>query len=258
MNAELVRLRDRLDQVELDLGDLEEQVDAGELDVVTADRLRATYVAERDEITLALDSIEAVAQIVPSRRSRPRMMIGAAILGIGAVVIIVAAVVALQDRDPGGSATGGIVDDVVQQGGVDLSTVTNEELEAVVAQNPGVVGMRLALARRYFDAGDFSNALDHYMIVLEAGEHPEALANVGWMTHLSGRSDLAESFVSRALILAPDSPQAHWFMGVILYEGLGDACGSVGHFELVLGFGDLPEEVRVVSADLLDAARGAC
>jgi hypothetical protein len=258
VNAERVRLRDRLDQVELDLGDLDDQVDAGELDVVTADRLRATYVAERDEITRALDSIEAGAETVPSRRSRPRMMAGAAILAIGAVVVIVAAVVSLQDRDPGGSATGGIVDDVVEQGGVDLSTVTNEELEAVIAQNPDVVGMRLALARRYFDASDFSNALDHYMVVLEAGEHPEALANVGWMTHLSGRSDLAETFVARALVLAPKSPQVHWFMGVILYEGLGDACGAIAHFELVLSFDDLPGDVRAAAARMVGAAREAC
>ena len=258
MNAGLLRLRDRLEQIEIDLAELEEQVDAGELDEVTADRLRSTYLAERDEVQSEVDRAEQDPSSARRERPRGRVLVGAVILGVGALVIVAAAIVSLQDRDPGGSATGGIVDDVVRDGGVDLSTVTNEELEAVVAQNPGVVGMRMALARRYFDAGDFSKALEHYLIVLEVEEHPEALANVGWMTHVSGRSDLAVTFVSRSLEIAPDFPQARWFMAVIRYEGLDDACGSIGHFDRVLADDGLPDDIRPVAEQLLQEAKEAC
>lgn len=258
MNAELLRLRDRLQQIEVDLAGVDEQVDAGELDEATADRLRSTYVVERDEVQRELDQAESDPDRVRPERSRRRVVVGAVILGVGALVIVVAAVVSLQDRDPGGTATGGIVDEAVQEGGVDLSTVTNEELEAVVAENPGVVGMRMALARRYFDAGDFSNALEHYLIVLDVDEHPEALANVGWMTHVSGRSDLAVTFVARAVEIAPNFRQARLFLAVILFEGLGDACASIEHFEGVLENDDVPDDIRVVAEELLTAAREAC
>lgn len=257
MNAERLRLQDRLEQVEFDLAELDDQVDSGELDPETAERLRATYAAERDEVQRELEQVSGDHPPSPVR-SRRRMLIGTAILGIGAIVVIAAAVVSLRDRDPGGAATGGIVDEVVSDGGVDLSTVTNEELEAVVAQNPGVVGMRMALARRYFQAGDFSKALDHYLIVLEAGENPEALANVGWMTHLSGRSDLAVSFLTRALEIAPDYPQASWFLGLTLYEGRGDPCGAIEHFEDVLDAEAAPADVRAGAERLLRAAEEAC
>ena len=104
--------------------------------------------------------------------------------------------------------------------------------------------MRLALARRYMEANDFSSALDHYMIVLEGGQHPEALANVGWMTYLSGRPDVAVSFVEQALAVQPDYPLAYWYLATIRFDGLGDLPGAVEPLRALLSYDDLPADMR--------------
>ena len=44
-----------------------------------------------------------------------------------------------------------------------LANVTNEEMESVIDQNPDIYPMRMALANRYFDDLDYSQAL-HYPI----------------------------------------------------------------------------------------------
>ncbi len=45
----------------------------------------------------------------------------------------------------------------------DLDNVTNEEMEKVITDNPDIYPMRIALANRYFDEINYSNALPHYM-----------------------------------------------------------------------------------------------
>ena len=161
----------------------------------------------------------------------------------------------VDDRAPGELATGGITSDVVS-GGVDLGSVTNEEMEAVVAENPTVVGMRAALARRYFQEGDFSNALGHYLVVLEQDpSHAEALATVGWMSFLSQEPELAESYVLRSLEVAPGYPDALWFLGNIRLFGTNDAAGAVAPLEDLLEVDGLAPELRAEATSLLEQAR---
>jgi tetratricopeptide (TPR) repeat protein len=250
------RLVDQLDQVELDLVELDDQVAIGELDEVTADRLRATYLAEAGRLR---DLIEAPDTRKPAGRSRGRMIGGGLVLGLGLIVIVVAAVASLGDRTPGGNLTGGLATDVLTGGGVDLDAVTDEELEKVVADNPDIVPMRMALARRYFQAGEFAAALPHYMYILEdlGMAEPEALANVGWMTALSGRPDVALEFVEQAIEIEPEFPQAYWFLANI--EGtLDDVCGAAATLTTLLGFEDIPDDIRAEAQTLLDSSEAAC
>jgi tetratricopeptide (TPR) repeat protein len=114
--------------------------------------------------------------------------------------------------------------------------------------------MRLALARRYFEAGDFGPALDHYMTVLDQEQHPEALANVGWMTYLSDRPEVALAYVERALELEPDFAQAYWFLANIRFA-LGDAEGAVEPLERLLAYEGLPEDIRTEAEDALAGLR---
>ena len=55
---------------------------------------------------------------------------------------------------------------------VDPDTVSNEQLEAIVASNPNIIGMRMALADRYFDAEEYGSALDHYLYIAEKRAPP--------------------------------------------------------------------------------------
>jgi cytochrome c-type biogenesis protein CcmH/NrfG len=251
-------LRDQLEQVDRDLADVGAQVADRELDETTADRLRTTYLRERHELERRISEMEGRegdgAAAGPDRR---RIALGAGIIAVALTVVGVVLINTVQDRAPGDLATGGVASDVAA-GTVDLAGVTNDEMEAVVAENPDVVPMRLALAGRYFEEGDFQRALPHYMTVLEQDpDNPEALANLGWMTYLSDptRADVAATFVERALDSAPDFAQAYWFLGHIRLYGLDDAAGAIEPLERLLLFDGLPDDVREQAETALQEAR---
>lgn len=229
---------DQLEQVDRDLAELDAQLEAGELDAATAHRLRTAYEEER----AALLSAASAEPETGVGRSRGRALIGGLILGVGVVAIASFAVVSLQDDTPAGELSDGVATDVLEGG--DLSSVSNEEMEAVIADNPTIVGMRLALAGRYVDDGDHSSALGHYLIVLDQDPNqPEALAMVGWLSYLSGEIELAEPFVEKALAIQPNYPNGLWFLANIK-AAAGDDAAAVNALERLLVF-DLPAEARI-------------
>lgn len=258
MNA--ARIADQIAQVDRDLAEVDEQVEVGELDEATADRLRSAYRAEREALEKQLDDIEPVLVVSdetagPPGRSKSRSLAGAAIVGVGVVVIAVVAVLSLQERTPAGEATDGVATEVLEgAGGADLASVSLQEMEAVVAQNPDIPGMRIALADRYVAEGNYSKGLEHYMVVLDLEpDDPEALARVGWLTFLSGEPSLAAPFVERALVIQPDFPQAYWFLANIRME-VGDAVGAIDPLQRLLAY-ELPIDVRAQAEALLEEAR---
>ena len=238
---------DQIQQVDRDLAAVAAQLDDGELDAATADRLRASYEQERAALLVA-----SAAPRVEEGRSPRRVLIGAAILAVGAIAIVASGLVSLRSDTPEGSVTDGVATDVLENGGDgnDLASVTNEEMEAVVAANPTVVGMRLALAGRYVEDGDHSSALDHYLTVLDQDpDQAEALAMVGWLTFLAGEPELAEPFVAKSLVVEPDYPLALWFFGNILMV-TGDHDGATQAIERLLAY-DLTSDVRAEADALL-------
>ncbi|MEA2023368.1 MAG: hypothetical protein U9N79_03645 [Actinomycetota bacterium] len=258
MNA--ARIADQIAQVDRDLAEVDDQVDAGELDEATADRLRSAYRSERTTFEQQLDRIESVAVEDtevdrPTGHSKTRSFVGAGIIGLGIVVIAAVAVFSLQERTPAGEATDGVATEVLEGGGgADMASVSVEELEAVVAQNPDIPGMRIALADRYAEVGNYSKSLEHYMVVLNLEpENPDALARVGWLTFLSGEPTLAAPFVERALAIEPDFPQAYWFLANIRME-IDDALGAIDPLQRLLGY-ELPADVRAQAEALLEEAR---
>lgn len=236
--------------VAADLAEIEVQQATGELAEDEAARLRDAYLTEQR----ALAAAEVAAPRVEPH-SRKRRLVGAAILIAGALALTVGVVLTVQDRTPGDLITGGVADP--SNTPRDLSTVTEEELEDVVAANPEVIGMRMALAGRYFDKGEFSDALRHYMEVLAREQHPEALANVGWMTYLSDEVDTGLKFVERSLEVTPDLPQAYWYLANIRYWGMDDPAGAVAPLETLLEFDAIPDEIRALASDLLTEVRAA-
>ncbi|MDX1689853.1 MAG: cytochrome C biosynthesis protein [Acidimicrobiia bacterium] len=235
----------RRDQALADLADVERQLADGELDAETAARLAATY---RREAAAAESELAELSEGSPStrRRSPRRVLAGAVVLLGGLALAIVAVTQAVEPRPEGGFVTGG---DPGAEAGVDLTEVTNEEMEQVVAENPEIVPMRLALARRYVEAGEFSDALRHYMVVLEAGPDPEALAYVGWMTHLSGDSETGAVFLERSLAERPGYELALWFLANTRLDGLDDPAGALPLVDELAGT-DLPDDLDRAVEDL--------
>lgn len=263
------RIADQIEQVDRDLAEIDEQLEMGDLDEATAERLRSAYQTERATLEEQLAGIQTTdssseegAKIVgpPEGRSRGRAIAGTAIVGIAAVVVVVIAMFSLQEQTPAGEMTDGVATDVLEGGSVggqattDLSSVSAADMEAVVAENPEIVGMRMALAELYVEESNPSKALEHYMIVLDLEpENVDALVRIGWLTSISGDPALAEPFFVRALAIDPDYPQAYWFLASVRLE-IGDKEGAIGPLEALLTY-EIPTDIRTEAMALLEEAR---
>ena len=226
----------------------------GELDAGTAERLILRYRNEIDRLDLeenraGMQAREGVAEV-----SRSRRLVGTLLLvGIFAGVAITA-FYAIRPRD-GGFITGDV------GGPVDLSEVTNDQMEAVIAANPDVpqiAAMRLSLADRYFEEGRFSSALPHYLGALEGAldstRRARGMARVGWMSYLSGGEHIAEAYLIEALEIYPGYQEARLFLGLVRFDR-GDAAGALAQLEPLLAEEDLPDNTRQVVEETVEEAR---
>jgi len=225
--------------IEADIRDVQRQLAEGELDAATARRLIERYRQELDSMEAGTED-EVPDKALPSRSGR---RLTGTLLLIGAVIAVsVTAYLAIRPRE-GGFVTGNM------ETQVDLSEVTNDQMEAVIAANPdvpGIAAMRLSLADRYFEAGEFSNALPHYLGALDGDLDPtrrsRALARVGWMTFESGNAGIARSYLDEALATDDGYAEAHLFLGLLLLAE-EDADGALEHLEPLLDE-DLPDGTR--------------
>ena len=236
---------------ERDIEAVERQVADGELDPETAELLIRRY---RREIELV--EREATGSGEPSTTgvSRRRRTVGTLLLVAVFAGVSVTAYYAIRPRE-GGFITGDV------EGAVDLSEVTNDQMEAVIAANPDVpqiAAMRLSLADRYFDEGSFSSALPHYLGALEGTldslRRARGMARVGWMSYLSGAQDIAEAYLVEALEINPDYRETYLFLGLIrLHQG--DGSGALALLEPLLAEENLPGDTRRLVTDAVAEAR---
>ncbi len=242
------QLEERQAQAAADLADVEEQLDAGELDQATATRLRDRYQAELESLEAQVEAAPAQAPLAPGR-SRSRALVGTLLVVVATIGVVFLVAQAIDDRNPGDFVTGNIENR-------DLSDVSTAEMEQVVADFPNVVSMRLALARRYFQAQQFSQALPHYFAVLDQDPtNHEALANLGWMTYLAdpNQSVTAEAYLERSLAAAPAYGDAMFYLANVRLYGLNDPAGARELLE-ALAAEDLPKEVAAVFEEMLTEA----
>ncbi len=257
------RTREQIELIYEELDEVDQQVADGDLDADTAAEIKRRYEAELAALEASLEAAEQAGDDgavdgdgkgLAARRLNGRAIAGIALVVTAMTVVAVFAVQSINSQRITGAD--GIVGDIVRgEAQIDLENVSNEEMEAVVAANPDIVPMRLALARRYFEAGEFDKALDHYFEVLNREQHPEALANIGWMTYLSGRPDIAVSYVEAALDRQPDYLAAEWFLGNI-YVALGRNDEAVIMLTTVIASDAIPDDVRTAAVDLLEQIRG--
>lgn len=204
-----------------------------------------------------------VVVIVLWRRSAPRddrvakrLRAGPAIiLAIAFGVIAVIAGFSIQDRaGPAAGAADVAVDD--------LDDVSNETMEAVIAANPDnpqINGMRLALAERYYEIGDYRSAFPHYLEVAGSpratdDEAIAALVSLGWMAwEGNGESDAAIGLFDEALTIDDGSVTARYLKGQVLWCGLDDLDGAGALFQQILDDPELPDDTRDRVQDDLDA-----
>lgn len=248
-------LLERRDQALRDLAELDEQVTAGEIDEATAGPLRARYEVEATDAIAALERTTATVPRQGSGRAWSRRRLGG--VSLLAAATAAAAVLVLPDyvagRPAGGFVTGN--EAAAGGGGRDLSQVTTSEMEQVVATNPGVVDMRLALARRYLDDGDHEKAFEHYMAVLDREDHPEAMAYLGWLVFLDGDPDLALLLLDASLEREPDNAETTWFLANVHLYGKSDPAAAIPLLERLAARNDLGAQAEDVERTLQAARR---
>ncbi len=264
MTTERQRLTDRRDLVQRDIAELMEQIADGEVDEATGRELLEGYERELAEVTAALADLpedEAAPVAAPVKvdeatgtRSVRRVVVGSVVvIAALSVAIFLAARDATPD-DPGPSGAAGPGDL-----SVDPAEVSNEQLEAVVAANPDIPAMRLALADRYFRSEQFSAALDHYLYV--AGNNPDpadeafALARIGWIAHATDLSEAGEEYVRQSLAIEPNGIEAKLFLGFIILYGLDDPARAIPPLEAALEIQGLPESSLMQIEQALEEAR---
>lgn len=156
---------------------------------------------------------------LPTQSGPARKAVGALILIGSAAAVLMAIGFFLQERD---DTTSGLADIDVES----LDEVSNETMEAVVAVNldhPLISGMRLALADRYREEGDYRAAFPHYLAVAESessapNQQVAALAGLAWMTwDGNGEADTALGLLDRALEIQPGSVPVRFLTGRILH-----------------------------------------
>lgn len=192
-------------------------------------------------------------------RSRRRIIVGGLVLTAAFAGIVVMAGFFLQDR--GGPASG-----AADLSGQDLSEVSNQTMEAVIGanlDNPQISGMRLALAERYFDEGDYQSAFDHYMAVARSPTSTDAqaitaLIRLGWMAWDGSRAaDAALGMFDQALAIDPSSTTALYLKGQVLWCGKFDPDQAARLFDEILGQPSIDQESRdQVRADVAAIDRG--
>ena len=247
-------LLQRLVQVQADLDGLAQQKAAGEIDEGAANHLRSAYQNEKAETEIALAATPPGTERLP--RSGRRVAWGAAIV-VGSLVAVVGVagsfIVDQPDAEPGVAGLTGNPEDY-----------SNETLAAVVAANlehPQIDGMRLALAERYFEAGDFPAAFPYYLDVASSdlatdAQAATALTRLGWMTYAGNHeSETALELLAEARQLAPADPFPRYLEGLVSWCGLGDFDAAAAAFTAVLDSAQLDEAIRAQVTSELEAVQ---
>jgi cytochrome c-type biogenesis protein CcmH len=173
----------------------------------------------------------AVALVSRLERSKVRriLVVSATTLGLATTGVLI--VVGARDRTPReASALGAapVVDGSTPAGGtvVNLSAVTDQQMEDQIAKTPYVVGMRLALAQRYLDEGEIDKAFAHTSVAITLPgtdqDYEKSLRLHGWLTALKGAPESGAQYLRAALTLSPDDRDAMYFLAQVELTGLHD------------------------------------
>ncbi|MCB2222997.1 MAG: tetratricopeptide repeat protein [Actinobacteria bacterium] len=254
-------LEQRIRIAQQDLADLQAQVDDGELDEAAASELEARYRRDLEEARSALAALpkpvakakpkgpgKGAAAKAPAKSPWPTVAVVIAAMVLATVVIVVLAT----SGDGGPTAT---------TTAAPAASGSLAEMEAAVAAQPDNNAMRLALADMYFESGDFMSAMNHYSTVTASdptdAEAAVANARIGWMAWAAlNDAETALSFLDTAIALDPVYGEAVLWKAIVLLYGMEDGEAAVPLFEEVLGYPDLPDELRPEVERMLDEARG--
>ena len=137
----------------------------------------------------------------------------------------------------------------------DLDNVTTKEMEEVINENPDIHPMRIALANRYFDEINYSNALPHYMYVAENSNDNElksfALSQIAWMVFESSNIEVAIDYLDEALRINEKSIIAKSYLGIIYLQNPNTRSDGRDLLNEILSSNKLSSEDRIFVEELV-------
>lgn len=189
--AERGALEDEREFLLSSLADLEREHAAGDIDDADYAALKDDYTVRAARVLRALEADRARVAPTPARAWRRTAVLGAVVVAFAVLAGVLVAQSAGR-REPGGTATG----DVVQ-------TITE----------------RLNEAGRRAGEGDLDAAVELYDEVLaEDPDHLEALTYKGWVLTLSGDAGDGLDLLLQAATTDPTYPDVHAFLAIVLFR----------------------------------------
>jgi tetratricopeptide (TPR) repeat protein len=213
------------------LRDLEREHDAGDLD-------EDDYATLREDYTARAASVLRVLEGAPTKRSAGGGSPGRRRRAPVVTVAVIAAIAVVA--------------------GVSVATFSGQRVDTPSASEPpsSETARHLINAQRLDAEGKALEALKEYDEAIKAdGSNVVALTYRGWLLARAGLTDPALASLDRALAVNPGYPDAHFFRGMVLYQGRKDAAGAVAEFETYLASNPPPEAAAAVRG-VLERARG--
>ena len=228
------------------LRDLEREHDAGDLDENDYTTLRDDYTARAASVLRKLEGADEGSD-GERRVERPASGPGrGAAAGSGwrrrrARIVTVAVIAA-----------------VAVGAGVSVATFSGQRVDTPTAAEPpsSETARHLINAQRLETEGKALEALKEYDEAIKAdGANVVALTYRGWLLARAGLTDPALASLDQALTVNPRYPDAHFFRGMVLYQGRNDPAGAIAEFETYLASNPPPEAADAVRG-VLERARG--
>jgi len=129
-----------------------------------------------------------------------------------------------------------------------------------VHQHPKDLAARLDLADAYLRVGDVQDSIQQYLEALRIDPtNPEALATLGFLLYQGGKPQEALDAENKALTSVSNFPEALYYKGVILLEGLNRPADAAEALRAYLAAAPFDTQARRQDAErlLAKAERGA-
>jgi len=143
--------------------------------------------------------------------------------------------------------------------GVSLTTFTGNRIGGDNASGRGTseTARHVAKAQQLEGEGKAADALKEYDAAISAdATNVVALTYKGWLLGRAGFNDPAMASLDKAIATNPAYPDAHFFRGMVLYQGRQDPASAVPEFEAYLA-SNPPASAAAAVRDVLDKARTA-
>ncbi len=247
------------------LADLDDERDAGNVDVDTYAVLHADYTARAAAAVRRLAGHDVAVTVRAERPPGSRRLLTIALLGALVAAITLVVVVSVAPRRPGQSLTGN------DASGTTATTVDldaeYERLQAAVDADADDFAARMDLGLFLFQQREYAGATEHLANATRLRpDDVEAQSFYGWaawqLVQLApegdGRDqlvDIAIEHLAEAVRLAPDDLTANTFYGVVLFRGANDPEAAIVYLERAANIGGSAVPPMLQTA--LDEARAA-